>query len=159
MVTEALADIGGILEARDEKTKRKQRRAKEGVETKVVKKLTKKEQQIAELANNTVLPDHYSTVWTEADLAELCDWIGKQKMLAVDTETLGVNPWMDEIVGISFYAPHKGYYIPLKHIEDIGLEGLVPVVHPPESTARATVGIDYVQCLPKELVAAMLKPL
>ena len=151
-MAEVLADIDSLLDARDEKTKKKRTRAKEGVETKKVKKVTKKEQQIIDLANNTTLPDHYKTIWTMEDLMELDEWLAKESIVAVDTETMGLNPWVDEIVGISFYAPHKGYYIPLKHND----EGKEPVMTAP--TAEPIIGIDYVKCLDKALVANVLRP-
>jgi DNA polymerase-1 len=160
-VAEVLADISGLLDSREEKAQKKKRKAKEGVQTKAVHKLTKKEQQIKEMANNTILPDHYKTVWTMEDLAELTQWLSKQDMVAVDTETMGVNPWIHEIVGISFYAPHQGYYIPLKHDEDIRNHeyGLVEKLPGIGDIADKVVGIDFVSCLPRDIVAEVLKPL
>lgn len=145
-----VVDIEEILGNREREMERRARRAREGARATNVRKLTKKEQQILEMANNTVLPDHYRMVWTEQDLNELVDWIVQQRMLAIDTETMGVNWLTDEIVGISLYAPHKGWYIPLKHIDDIGEE---------EPEPGKVVGVDFVKCLPKRLVAEKLKPL
>jgi DNA polymerase I len=137
--TQVLQDVSNeieqLLNERDEETKKKAERAKRGAKAKSAKKLTKKEQQILELANNTVLPEHYSIVWTEEDLKELTRFLTYEEAIAVDTETMGVNWPTDEIVGISFYAPHRGYYIPLKHID------------------------EDVHCLPKELVANELRPI
>lgn len=110
------------------------------------RKLSKKELQILEIANNTVLPENYFTVWTEQDLEDMLKFFEDKEYIAVDTETMGVNPFKDEIVGISLYAPAKGFYIPLKH-RDNTIEG------------TGKVGIDYVKCLKKEYVAEKLKPL
>ena len=44
---------------------------------------------------------------------------GKIKRIAFDTETEGLNPEEDKLVGISFSIKEKeGYYIPINHIED-----------------------------------------
>ncbi|ATO48551.1 DNA polymerase [Brevibacillus laterosporus] len=127
-------ELTELLESREAKTEKKKSRAKVGVtEKSAAKKVTKKEQQITEMANNTVLPDYYHMVWTMEELDDMCSWLRTQSVVAVDTETMGVNPFADEIVGISVYAPHRGYYIPLKHVEEI--------------------------CLPRELVADMLRPI
>ncbi len=143
-------EIEKVLEIRDEKMEKKRKRTAKKEKAKPVKKLTKKEQQIREIANNTVLPDHYFTIWTEVDLRKMVGWLNEQEIIAVDTETMGTNPFIDEIVGISLYAPHRGFYIPLKHIEDIRDA-------PVEEGQQ--VGVDYVRCLPKDVVAAALKPL
>lgn len=112
---------------------KKEKKKKKAKEPKI--KLSKKEREILELASKTVLPEHYHTVWTEDELNELCEWLSQNELVAVDTETMGVNVFKDEIVGISFYAPHKGFYIPLRHSD------------------------SRVKCLPKELVISKLKPI
>lgn len=124
-----------MFDKREAREAEKKCRAMTKEKPKSVKKLTKKERQILETAQNTVLPDHYFTVWTEEELRELCGWLEPLTEVAIDTETMGLQPFKDPIVGISFYAPHRGYYIPLRHAD-------------PE-----------VQCLPLELVAKVLKPL
>lgn len=162
LVAEIVADIEKLLDAREEKTKQKRKRAKTADKaSKPARKITKKEKQIIEMANNTVLPDHYSTVWTLEDLEDLCGWIKSHDIIAIDTETMGVNPFMDEIVGISFYAPHRGWYIPLKHINDIKNHefGIVESIETPDGSVKKVVGIDFISCLPKDVVAAALKPL
>lgn len=126
-------EIELLMNDREEKTKQKAERSKKEPTAKKVKKPTKKEQQITELANNTVMPEHYFMVWTEKELKEMCRFLKYEDTIAVDTETMGVTWTTDEIVGISFYAPHRGYYVPLKHIEET--------------------------CLPKELVIQYIKPI
>jgi DNA polymerase-1 len=126
---------------------------------KSVKKMTKKEQQISALATQTIMPDHYETVWTVEQLEECCAWLRAQSILALDTETMGVQAFIHEIVGISFYAPHKGYYIPLKHIMH-SEEVPVDVTDEQGNFLRAAIiGVDYVKCLPKKLVADLLRPI
>ena len=153
-----LQEVDKLLADRDEKTTKKKIRAKTADKALKPRKLTKKEQQILELANNTVLPEHYETVWTIEQLNKLCEWIAQQEELAVDTETLGKNPFIHDIVGISIYAPDKGYYIPLKHIDDIKNES-TQFAPPPITVENPVVGVDYVDCLPKEVVSKALKPL
>ncbi len=140
-------EISQILEQRDKQEKKKLERKQK---TKV--KLSKKELQIIELANNTVLPEHYQVVWEEEQLEEMCEFFKRQEYIAVDTETMGVNPFIHEIVGFSMYAPHKGYYVPLKHRDDIRFTG-APLLE------GMVVGVDYVKCLPKELVIQKIKPI
>lgn len=123
------------------------------------KKFKKKELQIIKMSRETVLPFHYNTVWTEQDLEELATWLNGLDTVAIDTETTGTDKYRDEIVGISFYAPHQGYYIPLKHDDDIR--------HNKEAYRefkegggenKLVLGVDYVKCLPIEIVAEKLKP-
>lgn len=132
-----------LLASVEEKRKKKKERAKIADKQ---KKLTKKERQILDMAANTVLPDHYRTVWTEKDLSDLCAWIDTHEIIAIDTETTGKNPFKDDIVGISLYAPHASWYIPLRHKENVA-----------EHVEGKMVGVDYVKCLPIPLVVEKLK--
>lgn len=123
------------------------------------KNLSKKELEIIKVARKTVLPEHYKTVWTEEDLDELVNWLSSLEMVAVDTETTGTDKYRDEIVGISFYAPHRGYYLPLKHIEDIRFnEDAYKEFIEGGGEEKLVIGVDYVKCLPIELVKEKLKP-
>ena len=124
------------------------------------KNFNKRELQIIKIARETVLPLHYKTVWTEEDLEELVNWLSGLSIVAIDTETTGTDKYRDEIVGISFYAPHRGYYVPLKHVDDIRynkdayeefIEG--------GGEGKLVLGVDYVKCLPLELVKEKLKPI
>lgn len=124
-------NVESLLEEREEKDKKKQKRFSEGVRP--VKKLTKKEQQIQEVAAQTVLPSHYCTVRTMDDLVDMERFLHDHAVVAVDTETMGVNPFTDEIVGVSLYAPKRAFYIPLKHKDE--------------------------RCLSKEIVASVLERL
>jgi len=151
-------DIDEILAVRDEaiETTKKEKKLPSRKKAKV-KKLTKKELAIRELASNTVTPDHYETVWTEEQLHKMIEFLNGHEYIALDTETMGLTWMTDEIVGLSVYAPHKGYYIPLKHYQDINIneeerEKLKQIESP-------ILGTDYVECLPKDVVIKALKPL
>lgn len=123
------------------------------------KNFSKKELEIIKIARETVLPYHYNTVWTEQDLEELVTWLSGLDMVAIDTETTGKDKYRDEIVGISFYAPHQGYYIPLKHIDDIRYnEEAYKEFIEGGGEEKLVLGVDYVKCLPLELVKEKLKP-
>lgn len=129
----AAIELTELLERRDYKIAQKMLRTKlNRSERLTTARFTKTEQQIIELANHTVLPAHYCIVWSEAELHDMCCWLRNQNIVAVDSETMGINPFTDEIAGISFYAASRGYYIPLKHIDE--------------------------RCLSRQLVANMLRP-
>jgi DNA polymerase-1 len=153
------------LDGAEEKKTRRRKKSEEVVKEKKpksAKKMTKKETQIHAMAAQTKLPEHYFMVWTPEQLDECMEWLWQQPVLAVDTETMGLHAWKDEIVGISFYAPHRGYYIPLKHKDNIDDDSLIPSdVYDAEGNRvrDALIGHDYVKCLPKELVIKKLKPL
>ena len=123
------------------------------------KNFKKKELEIIRMSRETVLPTHYNTVWTEEDLDELVEWLSGLDMVAIDTETTGVDKYRDEIVGISFYAPHQGYYIPLKHEDDIRHnKEAYKEFREGGGADRLVLGEDYIECLPLELVKEKLAP-
>lgn len=159
MSESVLDEVNNVLNIIDKKAVTKKKKTQDG-KKKSVKKLTKKQLQIQEMSQTTVLPKHYRTVWTIADLETLCRWLSEQSIIAVDTETTGFDTFRDTIVGISFYAPHQGWYIPLKHNQDIKVnEEVMAFYRDNEGDLKLTVGVDYVDCLPKPLVAEKLKPL
>ena len=57
------------------------------------------------------------------DVDELKEYIGKcieNGVAAIDTETTGLNPMLDKIVGFSLYTPNeKAVYVPINHIDYI----------------------------------------
>lgn len=126
-------EIADLLSDRDKKDEAKAARSEAGVKVEKPKKLTKKERQINELAKVTVVPANYQCIQTEEDFRDMLTILNKREIIAVDTETMGVNPWVHEIVGFSIYAPDSGFYVPLKHITD--------------------------KCLDKKWVAGAIKPL
>jgi DNA polymerase-1 len=55
----------------------------------------------------------------EKTLNKLIDRIKKKKLFALDTETTGLDPLQDELVGLSIaYDTKESFYIPLAHIKD-----------------------------------------
>lgn len=61
----------------------------------------------------------YTCVYTdnEEDLVRCIDLCIEYGMCAIDTETTGLNPLVDKIVGFSIYAPNcNAYYVPLNHV-------------------------------------------
>lgn len=58
--------------------------------------------------------DEYLTITDEATLREYVAKCNGQ--IAIDTETTGLDPLLDKIVGVCLYSPNcKGAYIPLRH--------------------------------------------
>ncbi len=59
---------------------------------------------------------NYETVLTEAQLGKWLKRIHAAQLVAVDTETTGLDPLQDKLVGISFSVEaHHAAYIPLAH--------------------------------------------
>lgn len=62
------------------------------------------------------LRDKYILIQTEEDLISYIDAIIEGGAFAIDTETTGLDPLQDRLVGICIYAPGKpGAYIPVHH--------------------------------------------
>ncbi len=54
----------------------------------------------------------YTLVQTSAEIKKLATAIAQQKIIAFDTETTGLNPLQDDLVGISFsWKAKQGYYL------------------------------------------------
>lgn len=61
----------------------------------------------------------YRCVLTEAELRQAVDEIRAAGLVAVDTETTGIDPMRAELVGISLSTKgQSGYYIPVAHVPD-----------------------------------------
>ena len=59
----------------------------------------------------------------EKTLHEYIDACLKNQTVAIDTETTGLNPLTDDVVGVCLYTPNeKTAYIPLRHIDYITLQ-------------------------------------
>lgn len=143
-----IALLEGADALQEEKNKRAARASSDKPMSVRTKKPTMKELKLQKIAMSTALPDNWHTVWSEDQLEAFGLWLTEQPAFALDTETVGVNPFTHRIVGISFYMPDRGYYIPLHHndhIRDIPIDG--------------DNGTDYVHCLPLALVSETLKPL
>lgn len=62
------------------------------------------------------LRDRYVLIQTEEDLKKYIDAIIEYGAFALDTETTGLDPLQDRLVGICIYVPgQKGAYIPVHH--------------------------------------------
>jgi len=58
----------------------------------------------------------YTLVQDEQTLISFIDNIKKTRLMAIDTETTGLNPFKDQIVGFSMaYDEGKACYVPLRH--------------------------------------------
>ena len=58
-------------------------------------------------------------ILSEESLDKLIENLKKAQEIAIDTETTGIRPLRDELVGISFaFNKHEAYYIPLQHEDD-----------------------------------------
>jgi DNA polymerase-1 len=76
----------------------------------------KREQRLKEMVDNT--PANYKLVTTEQQLETLVWDLRNEPIIAVDTETTGVDVYFDKIVGVSFTLPQKDYhvYVPCGHL-------------------------------------------
>ena len=64
--------------------------------------------------------DKYDCIRTEKELEDYISICIINGECALDTETMGLNPMLDDIVGFSLYTPaHKAVYIPINHIDYI----------------------------------------
>lgn len=64
--------------------------------------------------------DESMLIRDEQTLIDYIDASIRQGIIAIDTETTGLDPLLDDIVGICIYTPgQKTAYIPLKHIDYI----------------------------------------
>ena len=59
----------------------------------------------------------YDVITTKEDLHVYLGFVNKCGIVAIDTETTGLDPMLDKIVGISMYTPvRNGVYIPINHV-------------------------------------------
>lgn len=67
------------------------------------------------MANNT--PSNFILVQDEEQLNEMVNKFHGEQIIAVDTETTGVDVYVDKMVGMSFTLPKQdlNYYIPIRH--------------------------------------------
>ena len=67
--------------------------------------------------------DEYIIISDESTLIDYIDVCIENGIISLDTETTGLDPLLDEIVGICIYTPgEKGAYIPINHVSYITLE-------------------------------------
>ena len=62
--------------------------------------------------------DKYQCIRYDVDLQDFIDKCIEVGWVAIDTETMGLNPMLDDIVGFSLFTPgFKAVYIPINHID------------------------------------------
>jgi DNA polymerase I len=93
-----------------------------------------RERKIAELIAKT--PENYRLITNEAQFESLLEALKNEPMIALDTETTGVDVYEDKIVGISLTLPRADLhvYIPIRHDQgeqlapEYVIDGLKPVL-------------------------------
>jgi DNA polymerase I len=93
-----------------------------------------REQKIRELVEKT--PANYRLITNEASFLALLDALEHEPIIAVDTETTGVDVYEDKIVGVSLTLPRADLhvYIPMLHDEgeqlasEYVMSGLKPIL-------------------------------
>ena len=88
---------------------------------KLLQEITR-ESKLEELVKDT--PENYILVDNVITLHEMNETLLAEPIIAVDTETTGVDVYRDKIVGMSFTAPKadKHYYLPVRHEEGTQVE-------------------------------------
>lgn len=78
---------------------------------------SQREEKLAELVAKT--PSNYRLINTEESFAKLLEDLAGEEIIAVDTETTGLDVYVDVIVGVSLTLPKADYhvYIPIRHKE------------------------------------------
>lgn len=62
--------------------------------------------------------DQYKCITTLDEFKKYIDKANKFGKIAIDTETTGLNPLVDKIVGLCLYFPgEKGVYVPINHVD------------------------------------------
>ncbi|MCX5922831.1 MAG: DNA polymerase I [Candidatus Dependentiae bacterium] len=89
-----------------------------GLDTVLQQGLSTAEEKIAKLKKYS-----FKTVTTTKELQELCYLLKDRKHFAIDTETTGVKPLQDTLVGVSLCVKEgESYYIPFGHnVDDVQL--------------------------------------
>lgn len=64
--------------------------------------------------------DEYSVITKKHELAEYIHFANSKDIIAIDTETTGLDPMLDKIVGLCLYVPdQKAVYVPINHVSYI----------------------------------------
>lgn len=78
------------------------------------------EEKFVDVSNRVLLktiyntPHQYKLVKNSQDISALVDYLMQQPSFSFDTETTGLDPISDELVGISFSCKaHEGFYVPI----------------------------------------------
>lgn len=72
------------------------------------------------LSDLSTTPHSYHTITTSRDRCDLAARLAASPRWAFDTETTGLDPLKDRLLGISFcIAPHEAYYAPISSPEEL----------------------------------------
>lgn len=64
--------------------------------------------------------DEYLVIRDKTSLSKYIDKVIENGIIAIDTETTGLNPMLDKLVGVCLYTPtEKACYIPINHVNYI----------------------------------------
>ncbi|MGG1263779.1 DNA polymerase [Brevibacillus laterosporus] len=115
-------EVSQILNVLDKRATRKTTRTKANTETKKVKKLTKKEQQILDIEKSIVMPENYILINTTELLEKVVSYYKTYKTMYakdaytfLDTETYGLDNWRDGLISIQLgFMSEKYFYIPMR---------------------------------------------
>ncbi|MDD5340866.1 MAG: DNA polymerase I [Patescibacteria group bacterium] len=73
-------------------------------------------------AEDKIVKFNYRLIKTEVELDKLIADLNKQKIIAFDTETTGLDPFSVQILGVSFsWKGGEAYYVPVAEIKGEGL--------------------------------------
>ncbi len=93
------------------------------------------------------VPRRYETLLTEPDVARWLAKLESAELAAVDTETTSLDPFVAELVGVSFsVAPGEAAYLPIAHRyagapDQVGLERALALLRPwLEDGSKAKIG-------------------
>ena len=63
--------------------------------------------------------DQFKCIRTKSELSDFIERVNWQRLCAIDTETTGLDPMRDDIVGISISTIDENVYIPINHVSYI----------------------------------------
>jgi len=119
-----LFDIPGIPSTKESDKNILSKTAKKPAKT-----ISKSSSSISERISNIkrIVEEHlgeyrekYDCIRNEKELSDYIEICRINGICAIDTETTGLNPMLDDIVGFSLYTPaHKAVYVPINHIDYI----------------------------------------
>lgn len=70
----------------------------------------------APASSSLPVPAHYETILTPAQLTHWIERLAQRPLVALDTETTGLDPLQSRLVGLSFcHTPGQAAYLPLAH--------------------------------------------
>lgn len=120
-----VADLLDGIDKREGKSTKKKVRTSKSEPKKKTKKITKKEQQVIDLANSIQVPDNYHLINTEELLAkfiehyEMYKTMYQEPYVFIDTETYGVSSFKDKLISISIGFMDDNHFnipmLPFKH--------------------------------------------